>query len=670
MQFGVSTDSIIMNEAVQAFTSNGFCLSSLTSFLAKMPRILALIAVKRCIENSSELLSPLITSLKTLIVNTLYRTKKYSTSDVLKEDYHIASVIVAAKEPQYIVESNANEVVVKYLPFLHSKLISTIEETGRAEYERSVKSRSNKKALCESFELQENNTIKTVTCAVSSLYPSSNYRKLAKMISSHFEISQKIGTRKVLGVLIDGVPGLGKTMFADYATSQRLASNVYKIDMTSFRDVAIEAVFKSIYHSRVIVNETILVIDELDKYIDARLQTEFRSQKPEEGSAPLGWEEFVSYRKLHYLYEMLRILERKNINASVIVLFCSNNFKSIFEGVDVTHHRSLYDRFMKVNFEKCDHGELVDYLCYYNNKLEGSEYYSDITREEIEKKLRPDISITFRALDFLSIQAMYNISALVDLLNTYEEDVLESGVISKYSTPTVLCLEKKIPSTTRELRFEEKKEGVVEGKEKEKEKKMTDAEAKAFLIERCKDIEQLNPQLRDQAYTKLFEEVRKNQQLEDKIWGDQNVRSVKLGQKFLDLHNRGLIDDSSFIDNVDAEHTSEDILNTLMYRADATVKQDPQSETKKASALKHITSLMDKFGTASGSGEQIKVINDLFSYIASDTFAKSLVFNNPNLLVKLQGKANEFINDETNPFGFCDDRTKHFIYALTGVWAW
>jgi hypothetical protein len=140
----------------------------------------------------------------------------------------------------------------------------------------------------------------------------------------------------------------------------------------------------SIYHSVNIVTDTIFVIDEIDKYIDYRMAIEYENEKknsyvskgPEQELPPLKtFEEFKCLAKTTFLYDMLSILERDGLGYSVIVIFCSNNFHSVFEGVDLTHHQSLYKRFMKVKFDECDHAEIINYLLHYNESFKGTEYY-------------------------------------------------------------------------------------------------------------------------------------------------------------------------------------------------------------------------------------------------------------------------------------------------------
>ena len=127
---------------------------------------------------------------------------------------------------------------------------------------------------------------------------------------------------------------------------------------------------------------------------------------------------------------MLSLLERDGLLHPVVVLFCSNNFTSIFDGIDVTHHRSLYSRFMKVTFKVCDHDEVVDYLQFYNDRLAGSPYHCDFDHDALSKTLRDDVAVTHRRLHHLSIDAKYNSVDTVRRLNGVSQHDLELDELS------------------------------------------------------------------------------------------------------------------------------------------------------------------------------------------------------------------------------------------------
>lgn len=447
--YTMNVDSIIMQEVVNSFSSKSVCLTGLVSALfAKVPKLLLFIVAKKCIESSSSVLTPLQDLLKKLFIRLAYTTESFALKHPSNKEYFYATKFkenATSLEEKGLLPTHVrveNETVfVDYLSYANKQEIECIKALGEDDFRLYQKTLKKKKVLYETACLVKNE-VKYVPCTASALYASKNYTKLGKMIASHFEISALVSTNNVLGILLDGIPGLGKTKFADYAANTTLASSIFKIDMTAFINQSFQSVLDAIYYSRKVITNTIFMIDELDKYMDARLQKEFYSQ-PEERK--LEWDEFCAYIKLDYLHSMLRILERDDISAPVIVIFCSNNFHSIFEGVDITHHRSLYDRFMKVQFHPCDKDELIDYCLYYNEQLKGTDYHTAISKEELHEQLDEDISITFRALHYLSIEAMYKIDKLVDLiiaykpvvLNIEEKKIVRNGILSSTESEVV-----------------------------------------------------------------------------------------------------------------------------------------------------------------------------------------------------------------------------------------
>lgn len=271
----------------------------------------------------------------------------------------------------------------------------------------------------------------------SRLYPSKNYQKLEKIISSHYDVSELVGVHSVIGVIIDGVPGLGKTKFADFAADEGLAGTVNKIDMTAFLNLEFSVLMSKFYHQFEVEYNTIFMIGEVDKYLDVRIDREYEIYKIEnfkrnsendgdELVMPMSFKEFQVSAKNKFLFEMLAVLERDGLKKSVVVIFCSNNFHSIFEGVDLTHHKSLYDRFIKINFEKCDHQEIIQYIDHYNEKLQGTRYQCPESTSVLGQLLRSDISVTHRVLHQISIECQYDPIKIIHRLNTYVTCDLEN----------------------------------------------------------------------------------------------------------------------------------------------------------------------------------------------------------------------------------------------------
>jgi len=114
------------------------------------------------------------------------------------------------------------------------------------------------------------------------------------------------------------------------------------------------------------------------------------------------------------------------LSKSIVVIFCSNNFHTIFDGVDLTHHKSLYDRFLKIQFEECNHSEIINYILHYNEKFVGSKYHRLENRNDLSLLLKSDIRVTHRILHQISIESQYNAIKMIHSLNNYQVDGLET----------------------------------------------------------------------------------------------------------------------------------------------------------------------------------------------------------------------------------------------------
>src|SRR5690606_24273036 len=102
----------------------------------------------------------------------------------------------------------------------------------------------------------------------------------------------------------------------------------------------------------------------------------------------------------------------------IVFIFCSNNFETIFDGVDMTHFASLKRRLVNVKFERCDKLELIEYIEYYNLKLKGSQwYYPSGKLSGILEKIRPDLSIPYYILSDTLMLSEHNMEKFVCLLN-------------------------------------------------------------------------------------------------------------------------------------------------------------------------------------------------------------------------------------------------------------
>lgn len=452
----MSADAIIMSQITRYATSDkGGVSDFMTSIIPRLPVIIFMVVIKKCIENSGDFFHGAWITFKALLSRLFYtETRIFNFNDAANKQYHFKKSIekryysfanqyfpISVNTEPY--QDDSKTLVVSYMNWLpsHQKLIEECEKEAEVECNTFNLAKSQTKIIYMKLGVQDGN-LKYVPSVASKLYPSRNYTNLVSIIKDHVAVAKIVKSYSVLGMLIDGVPGLGKTKFADFAVDNKVVGCVYKVDMTNMLKYSFSRVLNAMYHNISINTDTIFMIDEIDKYIDYRVDIEYADalkvqsnnkvkkgdSESDETTTILSKEEFVRQTKTTFLYDMLSILERDGLEHSVVVIFCSNNFRSVFEGVDMTHHKSLYNRFMKIQFEECDHTEIINYMLHYNTMFNGTPFQKELEKSHLEKLLRQDIHVTHRTLHHISIESKYNAYTMIEKLNKYvhEDDSGES----------------------------------------------------------------------------------------------------------------------------------------------------------------------------------------------------------------------------------------------------
>ncbi len=434
----MNADAIIMNKITQIVIDDNGKISDFTSsIIPKLPVIFFMVAVKKCIENSGDFFYTIWYGLKSLVRKIVYTEKKlinytdaktecyYFNKSYQKRKYSFINQIL----PIYRQHDDDKDIITfSYINWYstHKKLIHSCEIEAVKDYQDYELSSNQIKVLYKKLSVADG-CLNYIDSKSSTLYPSHNYVNLTKIIHTHVSVAKIIKSYSVLGILIDSEPGMGKTKFADFAVNEKLVGHVYKIDMTNMLKYSFSNLLNIMYHKIQITTDTLFMIDELDKYIEYRIDLEYADElkqlsnkkKKNEDNTPVMLDKILYYKqaKTTFLYDMLSILERDGLEYPVIVIFCSNNFQSIFADIDMTHHESLYSRFMKIKFEPCNHQEIIEYIMYYNNMFKNTEYECVLEKIELEKLLRKDIIITHRTLHHISIESKYNAFNMIELLN-------------------------------------------------------------------------------------------------------------------------------------------------------------------------------------------------------------------------------------------------------------
>ena len=326
---------------------------------------------------------------------------------------------------------NDNEYgVVEYLPIVHTSFYEEIKDMAMKEFNESQK---DKFTVCQDLRGKE---IKP-----KKLFPSKNYCYLDDVVSSYFKVAEMTEIYSTKGVLIDGEPGLGKTGSIEYLASLNKYGRVIKVDMTNELGNLFGDIIKKINQKS---KETLIVLfDELDKYISNFIRTDYEKKRsrhdPKKGGVLSTWDEHVAIGKEKFLFELLNLLENSYFDKGAIFIFCSNNFDTIFDGVNPRHFESLKKRFLPLQFHRCECEELKDYIRYYNDKFVGSKWHreKDMLERELDR-LREDISIPYRDISDLNISSCYRVEDFIDAINEWHEQGGERLVASLSELFTLL----------------------------------------------------------------------------------------------------------------------------------------------------------------------------------------------------------------------------------------
>lgn len=613
----LTPDAIIMNKVVDVISSdsNSGIRDFVSFIIPKLPAIALMVALKKCMESSGEIFWGIVTCVSTVLRKMLYTDLVIEhVNHAENTDYYRKKVYEKKKSllgmrsffPMYWVSEENQPSVLSYLKWLpsHSDVVSECEEDAQVDQHIYDHAKSLKKTIYKKLTT-EKGSLTYVNSKASKLFPSKNYTELVKIIKSHLSVAKIVKSYTVLGVLIDGQPGLGKTKFADFAVEQKLAGSVYKVDMTTMLKYPFSEALDRMYHSVEIVTDAIFMIDEIDKYVDFRLDLEYdqevkASQKHVKDEAVVlpNAEYFKQQQKVAFLYDMLSILERDGLDQSVVVIFCSNNFHSIFDGVDLTHHKSLYDRFMKVNFKECDHEEIINYLIHYNEMFKTSEFERDLNVEVLQNSLRKDINVTHRTLHHISIKSRYDAFQMIELLNNHvSEDDSGESLDSKIKNKKEVTKYDVLPSKKAPL--------------EEKDTVSTTSEEDSSSEEPCTLDSDEHIVFEAEAYEcskKNYENLKEH----EKLWVDKYSISPPNFDK-----------------------------NTCVNKIKTYLNEDPDQQLKPLKAI------------------------ELFDYIATDGYY--LLHTHEKFKDVVRFKMDQFYHTHPELFILLKPETKMFAYALTGL---
>lgn len=311
---------------------------------------------------------------------------------------------------------------ISYVRGLHSSFMRNLNQRAEETYTKYL-------AMEKSSKIPEYNQYTTSyrTQKPQQLFPSRNFQRLESVIRSEIETAKLLKSHSVFGILIDGEPGLGKSSLGDYIATTHVVQKVYRADLSIQRFLNkpdVTAVFEDVFNDVPITCSSLFIIDEMDKYLDYTIKSShdklIEAAKQDEKLSiheVISFEDHSRQKRTDFLYAVLSMLERSGINHPCIVVFCSNNFDTIFGDLDMTHFRSIQDRFAQFTFERMNRQDVSDYLEYHNLKFEDTRFHRPDLKTLVNK-LNDDVSITARKLHQISKLASYNFERIIEDVNS------------------------------------------------------------------------------------------------------------------------------------------------------------------------------------------------------------------------------------------------------------
>lgn len=382
---------------------------------------------------------------KWIFIKIFINVHEYDNSDIKHINYwihkelyklsgtHLVNYIPIHLSNEDIKDSTKNNIKLYVFKWYHNNYIHQLTNVAQ-----------NKKDEYESNQLDTEHLIFVKDIAVTNkkydfkitptnqVYKSKNHTKILSTIENHVTFCKKTKNYNVLGIKINSKPGYGKSYLSHSIVRSGLVDKVYHCDLTHsslidqpFNDIITE------YFTKVNINDKkVFIIDEMDKYFDYSIKKLYSSTVNNKSNSSNNnnnntnvnlnnnedYDKFVVSKRMDYLYIILNILERRGLGDVCVVIFCSNNFSSIYDGVDMTHFQSLNTRFVEYEFEECDYNEVTNFLKYNNDLLVGTKLHNECLYK-ILLKLRKNISISYRDLCSKMVLSHYDFDKTINAIN-------------------------------------------------------------------------------------------------------------------------------------------------------------------------------------------------------------------------------------------------------------
>ncbi len=308
--------------------------------------------------------------------------------------------------------------MITYIPYIHRSTFQDVESKALIKYEQSLSTNS------QFYQWLDNKyTLQTTP----ELFPSRNFIMMQNIVETYILSTELLGNYNVSSVLINGIAGLGKSRVIHYLTRCNSARYLYRADLNSVEllKMPLDKLFRAIFFNLTIEGSTVIMIDEIDKWVSYQEQESYRLMRTKLAKEIKSndaiteiptFESHSKYFRMEFLNQLLAILEKTGHGYPCMVIFCCNNFDTIFGNMDMKHYHSLNDRFKRLTFELCQPEEIKDYLRYNNQKFLNSRLR--VSSDELEHIFSriPQRPLTYRKLNEISVLNMSDPVKIVQAL--------------------------------------------------------------------------------------------------------------------------------------------------------------------------------------------------------------------------------------------------------------
>lgn len=312
--------------------------------------------------------------------------------------------------PMYLDKHGVKDYVLYYLPYFHTEFVG--------ELEREANDVLTGQQVVQTVCIDTAGKVYTPL----DLFASNNYLKLDRIVHGYFRRHTESRMITPPIIVLNSMPGIGKSHSAHFLAMRNKYSEVRHISLIqpvhSVRPFP--AIIKDLMDKRS-VGTTVIYFDELDKYVEIYTYYSFHTSNKAD-VMDTDYDSHVRKTKHTILMTIAELNNNfTNFPKGVVFVFCSNNFHTLFDGLDESqsmHTESIKTRFTFIDFEMCDSQEFKRYINEYNSRLISEDIkYTQEQMSECLSRVRDDIYITYRDIQILHTKCEYDLNGLVDSVN-------------------------------------------------------------------------------------------------------------------------------------------------------------------------------------------------------------------------------------------------------------